>query len=169
MTLQKPVTELDEPYSHADAKPVPWSVACDALEEAAVYWLSTVRSDGRPHVTPVAAVLLDGSLFFSTGPHEQKALNLAHNTRCILTTGCNRFNEGLDIVVEGEAVRSIERPQLERLAELFEEKYEGVFGFQAGDGAFSMPEGVAHVFEVAPVKAFAYERSETGGATRYRF
>jgi hypothetical protein len=169
MTPQKPVTELDEPYSHPDAKPIPWPVAWDALDGAGIYWLSTVRSDGRPHVTPVAAVLLDGSLFFSTGPHEQKARNLASNARCILTTGCNKFNEGRDIVVEGEAVRSIERSQLERLAELFEEKYEGVFGFQAGNEGFSMPEGIAHVFEVAPLKAFAYERSETGGATRYRF
>ena len=169
MTQQKPITELDAPYSAADAEPVPWSVARDKLEGAGVYWLSTVRSDGRPHVTPVAAVFMDESLFFATGPHEQKARNLERNTHCILTTGCNRFEEGLDIIVEGEAKRTTERATLERLAAGFATKYDDVFGFRSGDGEFTHTEGSADVFEVAPVKAFAYDRSEPGGATRYRF
>jgi hypothetical protein len=169
MTVGKPITELDQPYSSPDARPVPWSVACDTLEEAGVYWLSTVRADGRPHVTPVAALFMDGSLFFSTGPNEQKARNLKRNKHCILTTGCNDFWEGLDVIVEGDAVRTTEGAKLERLADLFASKYQNTFGFRAGDGEFTFPEGVAHVFEVAPVKAFAYERAEPGGATRYRF
>jgi nitroimidazol reductase NimA-like FMN-containing flavoprotein (pyridoxamine 5'-phosphate oxidase superfamily) len=169
MAIGKPITELDEPYSSADAKPVPWSTTCDTLEGAGVYWLSTVRPDRRPHVTPVAAVLMDGSLFFSTGPDERKARNLERNAHCILTTGCNNFWEGLDVVVEGDAARTTERAKHEQLTELFSTKYENVFGFRVGDGTFTSPEGVAYVFEVAPVKAFAYERTEPGGATRYRF
>jgi hypothetical protein len=169
MTVQKPLTELDAPYSAADAEPVQWSVASVRLEAAGVYWLSTVRSDGRPHVTPVAAVFMDGSLFFATGPHEQKARNLERNANCILTTGCNRFEEGLDIVVEGEAKRATKKTTLERLAAEFATKYDDVFGFRVGDGDFTHTVGSADVFEVAPVKVFAYDRSEPGGATRYRF
>jgi len=30
-------------------------------------------------------------------------VNDAHNSHCILTTGCNAFGEGLDVVVEGDA------------------------------------------------------------------
>ena len=67
-----------------------------------MFWLSTVRPDGRPHVTPLLAVWLDASLYFCTSPPERKAKNLDHNPRCILTTGRNRL-DGLDIVVEGEA------------------------------------------------------------------
>jgi hypothetical protein len=165
----KPITELDQPYSSADARPVPWSIACDTLEGAGVYWLSTVRPDGRPHVTPVAAVFMDGSLFFSTGSGERKARNLKRNTHCILTTGCNDFWDGLDVVVEGDAVRTIEGAKLDRLADLFATKYQNVFRFRAEDGRFTFPGGDAYVFEVALVKAFAYERAEPGGATRYRF
>ena len=169
MAQQSPITELDEPYSDANAEPVDWSVSRDALDAAGVYWLATVRSDGRPHVTPVAAVLVDGSLFFSTGPTEQKARNLEGNTNCVVTTGCNDFKQGLDVIIEGMAVRTVDRAKLERLAGMFLTKYDDFFGFEAGEDAFVIPEGVAHVFEVAPIKAFAYERSERGSATRYRF
>jgi hypothetical protein len=37
----------------------------------------TVRPDGRPQVTPVVAVWLDGAVHFTTGPTERKAHNLA--------------------------------------------------------------------------------------------
>ena len=49
-----------------------------------MYWLSTVRPDGRPHVTPLLGIWLDGALYFCTGPDERKAKNLARNPRCIL-------------------------------------------------------------------------------------
>jgi len=90
--------------------------------------------------------------------------------RCVVTTGSNLFNEGLDVVVEGNAVRTEDERTLQRLADLFAGKYDGVFGFTVQDGAFTHDEGgVAYVFEVSPVKAFSYERGEQGSATRYRF
>ena len=69
-----------------------------------MYWLSTVRPDGRPHVTPLLGIWQDGALYFCTGPDERKAKNLARNPHCILTTGCNRL-DGLDLVVEGQATK----------------------------------------------------------------
>ena len=105
MTHTDPTPELDPEFSSPDATPHPWSEARGILDEAEIYWLSTVRRDGRPHVTPVAAVWIDDALVFGTGPTEQKADNLAANTQSILTTGTNRLDEGFDIVVEGEAVR----------------------------------------------------------------
>ena len=40
------------------------------------------------------------------GPEEQKAQNLAHSTAVTVTTGVNTWNDGLDVVVEGNAVTS---------------------------------------------------------------
>ena len=65
--------------------------------------MSTVRPEGRPHVVPLLAVWLEGALYFGTSEGERKAKNLATNTQVTITTGCNSFSEGLDIVVEGEA------------------------------------------------------------------
>src|SRR5690242_8845060 len=106
MTQQEPTTTLDPRFSSPDATATPWSVAVEQLERAELFWLTTVRPDGRPHVTPLLALWLDGALYFSTGASERKARNIAHNPQCILTTGCNSLNEeGLDLVVEGDAVR----------------------------------------------------------------
>src|SRR5678815_188556 len=101
MSVQQPMTELDPRFSGDDATPTPWEDGRRHLEQAEIFWLSTVRPDGRPHVTPLLAIWLDGALYFSTGADERKAKNLVHNAHCILTTGCNTLNQGFDIVVEG--------------------------------------------------------------------
>jgi nitroimidazol reductase NimA-like FMN-containing flavoprotein (pyridoxamine 5'-phosphate oxidase superfamily) len=87
------------------------------LEQAELWWISTVRVDGRPHVTPLVAIWLDDALHFATGPGEQKAVNLRSDPHVILTTGCNEWEKGLDVVVEGEAVQVTDEHMLARLAE----------------------------------------------------
>ena len=64
-----------------------WPKALGLLKQAGLFWVSTVRPDGRPHVTPVVAVWMDGALYFSSGPGEQKSRNLAANRQCAVTTG----------------------------------------------------------------------------------
>ena len=105
MSMQDPVTEVDERFSDAGAEPTPWATTRAVLEQAQLSWVTTVRADGRPHVTPLVAVWLDDSVHFTTGPSEQKAVNLAGNPHVVMTTGCNRWDEGLDVMVEGKAER----------------------------------------------------------------
>jgi nitroimidazol reductase NimA-like FMN-containing flavoprotein (pyridoxamine 5'-phosphate oxidase superfamily) len=169
MAETDPTVELDERYSDPAGKPTAWSNARNTLQNAGVYWLSTVRPDGRPHVTPIAAVWMDGALYFSTGPDEQKSQNLAGNRHVVVTTGSNAFGKGLDVVVEGDARPVSDEPTLAQLVDAFATKYDDVFGFKVGDGRFSHGAGVADVYEVAPAKAFAYRRGKTGSATRFRF
>lgn len=57
---------------------------------AGTYWLSTVRPDARPHVTTLIAMWNGDSVYFSTGPAEQKYKNREQNPLSILTTGTNR-------------------------------------------------------------------------------
>src|SRR3954452_24038635 len=123
MADQDPTTILQTQYSSPGAPATPWTAARAGLEQAAIYWLTTVRPDGRPHVTPLIAVWLEGALFFCTGPEEQKARNLARSPFCTLTTGCNAIGEGLDIVVEGEAANVRDHPKLERIAGAYVAKY----------------------------------------------
>lgn len=165
----EPTTELDARFSSPDASPIAWADARRALEAAEVFWLSTVRADGRPHVTPVLAVWHDTGLYFSTGPTEQKARNLEHNPHCALTTGRNALDEGLDLVVEGEAVRVLYTVLLRRLADLYEEKYGPDWRVDVRDDGFhSEGGGPALVFEVAPATAFGFAKGAYG-QTRWRF
>src|ERR1700722_18434447 len=98
-------SNLDSRFSPPDAVATGWDETLRALEQAELFWVTTVRSDGRPHTTPLVAVWSHGELHFSTGLGEQKEFNLRSNRRVILMTGRNDWEEGLDIVVEGEAER----------------------------------------------------------------
>src|SRR5262245_27224490 len=56
------VTTVARHFSSEGVAPVPWTEARSRLGAAEVFWVSTVRPDGRPHVTPLIAVWLDEAL-----------------------------------------------------------------------------------------------------------
>ena len=129
--MPEPSTSLDTRFSDSDATPTTWVDAVRILESAELFWITTVRDDGRPHVTPLVAVWLAGALYFSTGADEQKAVNLRTNSHVILTTGCNQWDGGLDVVVEGEASRVTDQSTLEHLADAWRTKWDGRWRFEA--------------------------------------
>ena len=90
----EPMSELDERFSDAGATATSWAEVRQALDSAETSWVTTVRADGRPHVTPLVAVWFDDALYFCTGPTEQKAVNLRSNQYVVLTTGCNTWGQG---------------------------------------------------------------------------
>jgi len=116
-----PVTELSA-FSSADASPTQWAMGRRELRNAEIYWLTTIRPEGRPHVTPLLGIWLDGASYICTGATERKAKNLAQNPHCILTTGCNGL-DGLDLVIEGEATKVSDPAELASIADTFEVKY----------------------------------------------
>ena len=91
MVEREPETKLAPGFSSDAAVATEWAQGRRGLEEAELYWLSTVRPDGRPHVTPLLGIWLDGALYFCTGHDERKAKNLEQNQQCILTTGSNNL------------------------------------------------------------------------------
>jgi general stress protein 26 len=165
-----PITELDATFSEPRATPTAWDEVRRALEAAELSWIATVRGDGRPHVTPLVAVFLDGAAYFCTGAGEQKAVNLRTNVNVVLTTGCNSWQDGLDVVVEGEAVRVVDDARLRQLADVWRAKWDGQWQFEARDGAFLHDggDGEGLVFEVVPTKVLSFSKSD-GAATRHRF
>jgi nitroimidazol reductase NimA-like FMN-containing flavoprotein (pyridoxamine 5'-phosphate oxidase superfamily) len=170
MTDKEPLTELEPQFSSDNATATPWEEAREILATAKVYWLSTVRPDGRPHVTPIAAVWLDDVLYFTTGRTERKAKNLAQKTHCVVTTGCN-VAEGLDVVVEGDAARVTDEARLQRLADEYVVKYDQLFRFTVRDGAFHLEgsETEVLVYELAPTTSFGFGRGDSFSQTRWRF
>jgi nitroimidazol reductase NimA-like FMN-containing flavoprotein (pyridoxamine 5'-phosphate oxidase superfamily) len=163
-----PTAEIDKRFSDSDADPTPWADVLSALECAELYWITTVRSDGRPHVTPLVGVVEEGAAHFCTGVTEQKFRNLERNARVALTTGNNSWDSGLDVVVEGTAVRIADNDALQDVADAYEAKYGSVWHFDVKDGAFDQGRGPAHVFRVEPAKVFAFAK-DPHAQTRYRF
>jgi general stress protein 26 len=171
MSMPTPVTKLDLRYSSSTATAASWEETQRVLESAELFWVSTVRADGRPHVTPVVAAWWEGAVWFSTGAEEQKFINLTANPHVVLTTGCNRWDQGLDVVVEGDAVQVTDDAVLAQAAAAFTTKWDGRWQFTARDGAFGHAggNGEALVFSVTPSRVFAHAKGDPFGATTHRF
>jgi nitroimidazol reductase NimA-like FMN-containing flavoprotein (pyridoxamine 5'-phosphate oxidase superfamily) len=158
---------LDERFSEA-TEPLPWDTVDKALTGAELYWFTSVREDGRPHVTPMVGVWLDDSFVFCTGATEQKFRNLEHNRTVAVTTGNNSWAAGLDVVVEGTAERLTGRETLTAMADAFREKYGSEWDFENDDEVFNPGQQAAHVFRLRPAKVIAFAKSPHGQTT-FRF
>ena len=175
--MNEPVTSIDPRYSDPNAVATEWEETLRVLETAELFWLSTVRADGRPHVTPLVAVWHDGAIHFSTSAEEQKARNLAGNPHVILTTGCNTWNKGLDVVVEGDAVRITDDSVLKHLASVWATKWDGRWKHEVRDGYFYHYDEEEHkvlpysilVFKVLPTKVYAHANGDPFSHTRHQF
>lgn len=172
MEPREPLTELDAGFSSEGAQPTEWAEGHQHLEEAKVFWLSTVRPDGRPHVTPLLAVWCADAMYFCTGSDERKAKNLTRNPHCILTTGRNTLDESLDVVVEGQVAQVSDGAELEQVANTFESKYgthltapEGTW-FGLGD---TIRRGEVLVYRVTPTTALGFARGKQFSQTRWHF
>jgi hypothetical protein len=155
---------FDPRFSAPDAVPTPWEDVVAVLEAAELYWLTTVRADGRPHVTPLIGIWHEGAMHFTTGLDEQKAHNLEANQAVALTTGTNRWNVGLDVVIEGTATRVT--AGLQALADAIHGKYGDDWRFEPRDGLMAHRGGGAAAFRIDASRTFAFAK-DPHGQTRY--
>ena len=87
----------------------------------------------------------------------------------ILTTGCNHWDKGLDVVVEGDAIQLTDNDVLERLAQAWATKWDGRWQFLVRDGGFHHESGgTALVFSVTPTKILAFAKGHFSH-TRHQF
>ena len=154
-------TRLDERFSDPGTEATGWAETVQALESAQISWLTTVRADGRPHVTPLVAIWLDGALHFGTGETEQKYLNLTANPNVVLTTGRGSWDDALDVMVEGVARRVTGKAKLDRLAEAWLAKWDGSWRYEATEDGFRQGGHDAFVFAVEPARVLAFGRKRT--------
>jgi nitroimidazol reductase NimA-like FMN-containing flavoprotein (pyridoxamine 5'-phosphate oxidase superfamily) len=171
MAAEMPVGELHVGFSGPEATPTDWAEARRHIDEAEVFWLSTVRPDGRPHVTPLLAVWHADAMYFCTGPEERKAKNLQQNPQCILTTGQNAL-DGLDVVVQGRAVEVGDGAERHGVIDTYESKYgahftapEGTW-FGLGD---AIRAGKVLLYRVTPTTILGFAKGEQFSQTRWRF
>jgi nitroimidazol reductase NimA-like FMN-containing flavoprotein (pyridoxamine 5'-phosphate oxidase superfamily) len=172
--MQDPITNINSLHSSApDNVATPWEEARGVLETAEIFWLSTVRGDGRPHVTPIAGAWLDGNLYFLTGSLAitQKVKNLRGNPHVTLTTGCNHMAIGLDIVVEGDAATCADTAIHERLYHVWAIRFGEGWPIQLRNGVLwdQTSEEPGLLFAVTPIKIFAFARGDEWSQTRYQF
>ena len=150
--------------------PRSWEEERARLGEGDTYWIATTGPSGAAHLVPVLAVVVDGVLHLVAGPGSRKARNLAREPRCVIGTSA----DGVDIVVEGTAIRVGDEDRLQRVAEAYAGKY--AWHVTVRDGAFHDEEGAPtagpppyDVYEIRPSAAYAFGTVEPARSTRWRF
>ncbi len=137
---------------------LPWSWANERLSASHDYWLATVRPDGRPHVSPVWGVWLDGAVWFSSSGESRKARNLAANPHAVITT-----DDALEpVVVEGQATRVTALEPITAFTAEVNRKYGGSYGVDF------FTENAC--FRLAPTRVFGLTEADfVGSPTRWVF
>jgi hypothetical protein len=101
--------------------PMAWSEADGLLAESRVYWIASVRPDGRPHVVPSDGIWLGNALYFGGSPETVHMRNVRATGHAVAHVG-----DGLAaaVMVEGSVIDETPTPDLaERLAEENNTKY----------------------------------------------
>jgi hypothetical protein len=109
---------------------------------------------------PVWGVWVDDALWFSSSLGSRKALNLAQDTRCVLSTDDARN----PVILEGDAERVEDRDVIAAFNDTVNEKYEVNYTVDFYDPA------VNGVWRVRPSWAFGLVGDDfTGSPTRWEF
>jgi hypothetical protein len=164
------VTNLDQ-YGHAA---LPWSRARDLLATGTprpdtACFLGTTRPDGRPHAAGIGALWFDGDLYFVSGAGTRKSRNLAANPACTVSIRL----VGMDLILEGEAARVVDRPTLERVAAQYRE---GGWPAEVAGDSFTAPYSAPSagpppwdLYRLILRTAIGLASAEPHGVTRWRF
>lgn len=167
-----PTGQVDERFSDSSAQPPEWPEVEAALAAAELYWFTTVRRDGRPHVTPLVGVWSDHAFSMCTGVGEQKHRNLSFSSHVAVTTGCNDWARGTDLVVEGTAERVTGREALAPLAAAWRDKYGDTWAWDVDDEGFVGTVGEhparPRVYTVRPSKVLVFGK-DPHAQFRYTF
>ncbi|MDQ2743831.1 MAG: pyridoxamine 5'-phosphate oxidase family protein [Chloroflexota bacterium] len=134
---------------------IPWARAVERLEQAQNYWLATTNPEGRPHVTPVWGVWVEGALYFDGIPSSRWARNLDANPALAV-----HLESGEDVLIlEGLAEDLVIDPDLgARVIEAWSGKYGRLQPKPVTDGIFRLRPRVARAWSQFPEDA-----------TRFRF
>lgn len=138
-----------------------WSWARERLEAAAVYWVASVRPNGRPHVTPIWGAWVDESFWMEGGERTRRFQNLKHNPAVVVS-----IERGDDVViVEGDAERAFElHGALTRRLVAGYSKYRATHDYEADPANWAG----GGIWRVRPTKVFAWSEFPRD-ATRWTF
>lgn len=150
----RPVTEESYGIPTRAEGMLPWAFVAERLASDRVYWLTTVRPDGRPHARPVWGVWLDDTFHCGGGERTRWVRNVAANPAVVV----HRESGESVVVVEGVAERIDEETASAATIARLDAAYEAKYDVEHGTPFFA----------VRPDRVLAWEDYPTD-ATRWTF
>jgi hypothetical protein len=104
-----------------DAGMLEWEVVSAALAATTIYWVTSVRNDGTPHLIPIWGGWADDHLYIEGGDDTLWARNLTRRP----TTAVGADSAGMQIIVRGTvATNTPDNRTFAALADNYGSKYE---------------------------------------------
>lgn len=159
--VDRPVTEAEYGIPDSLRGVLSWHWVRDRMNDALIYWVASVRPDGRPHLTPIWGAWVDDSFWMEGGANTRRFKNLAANAATVITV--ERGNDA--IMLEGQALRAYELDAAvtHRLLQGYA-KYIKSHGFQADPANWAD----GGIWRVRPRKVLAWSNFPKD-ATRWTF
>lgn len=157
----RPQTEQGYGIPQTREGTLPWSWAVERLRSAALYWVASVRPDGRPHLTPIWGAWVDDAFWMEGGGMTRRFRNLAENPAAVVSV---ELADDI-VIVEGDAERFYEltTPLIDRLLAGYA-KYRTSHDYAADPGHWQ----AGGIWRVRPRKVFGWS-AFPADATRWRF
>jgi hypothetical protein len=118
----EPIAErIDLPAAYGKVtKTLPWTAVQEELTTARVYWLATVRPNGRPHVVPLDGVWVDDRWYYGGAPETLHRRNVDAHPDVAMHIG-----DGMSAFIVEGAVEITTRSSAEakKLAAIANKKY----------------------------------------------
>lgn len=120
----RPSTE--ESYGIPDEKEgmLAWTFVEEKMATDELYWVTTVRPNGMPHVRPTWGVWVEGGFYCGGGEQTRWVRNLATTSEIVV----HREDADEVVIIEGDAERidheTSDDTLIERVDRAYEEKYD---------------------------------------------
>jgi general stress protein 26 len=99
---------------------IEWGAVRTLLESVKIFWLGTVRPDGRPHATPIWGAWVNDTYFWDGSPETRWARNLAANPAIVV----HIEQGGTAVMIEGDAsFETIDQATLDALVVSYGSRY----------------------------------------------
>jgi nitroimidazol reductase NimA-like FMN-containing flavoprotein (pyridoxamine 5'-phosphate oxidase superfamily) len=103
-----------------DKQQIEWSAVRALLEGVKIFWLGTVRPDGRPHATPIWGAWVNDTYFWDGSPETRWARNLTANPAIVV----HIEQGGTAVMVEGDmSFETIDQATLDAVAASYTARY----------------------------------------------
>jgi len=106
----------DNPASYVD-----WEWVVEQMTNSENYWLSSVRSDGRPHVVPRWGAFIENKLYYDGSPKTRHSQNIIENPHVSL-----HLEDGYKVVIMEGTSKPADKPSPEfarQLSDAITNKY----------------------------------------------
>ena len=160
--ISRPIMPKDYGVPLGEDTLLQWTTVEAQLMKERIYWVCTVRPDGRPHAVPLWGAWYNERFYFDGSPETRHVRNLIANPAVSV-----HLESGEEVVIiegQGKAVGKPARDVAEGLYQIYKSKYMGYPGYEPTPEMWD--EG--GLYEIVPQRVLAWSNFPSD-ATRWVF